>query len=70
MSPFGERFANYKTIPSRPITTTDKRIFYAAGMGDLRIEVPNGEFSSSIVLKDVSHALDMGITIVSVSWIT
>jgi hypothetical protein len=39
-------------------------------MGDLRIEVPNGESSTSIVLKDVLHAPDMGITIVSISQIT
>jgi hypothetical protein len=70
MSPFGKRFANYKSILPCPITTADKRIFYAVGMGDLRIEVPNGESSTPIVLKDVLHALDMGITIVSVSWIT
>jgi hypothetical protein len=63
VSPFGERFANYKSILPCPITTADKRIFYAVGMGDLRIEVPNGESSTPIVLKDVLHALDMGITI-------
>jgi hypothetical protein len=38
--------------------------------GDLRIEVPNGESSTPVVLEDVLHALDMGITIVSISWIT
>jgi hypothetical protein len=70
MSPFGEGFANYKTIILHLITTADKRIFYAVGIGDLRIKVPNGESSTPIVLKDVLYALDMGITIVSVSWIT
>jgi hypothetical protein len=58
------------TIPPCPITATDKRIFYAVGMGDLRIRVPNGESSTPIVLKDVLHAPDMGITIVSISQIT
>jgi transposase InsO family protein len=70
MSPFGQRFANYKTILPHPITAADKRIFYAVGMGDLRIEVPNGKSSTPIGLKDVLHALDMGIIIVSVSCIT
>ena len=70
MSPFGERFANYRTIPPRAITSADKRVFYAVGMGDLRIEVPNGESSTPIMLKDVLHAPDMGVTIVSINRIT
>jgi transposase InsO family protein len=70
MSPFGERFTNYRTIPPRPITAADKRIFYAVGTGDLRIEVPNGESFTPIVLKDVLHAPDMGVTIVSINRIT
>jgi hypothetical protein len=67
MSPFGKQFTNYKTIPLHLITTADKRVFYAVGMGDLKIEVPNGEFFTPIILKDILHASDMGITIVSVS---
>src|SRR5487761_336488 len=70
MSPFRDRFSNYRVIPPRAITAADKRIFYAVGTGDLRIEVPNGESSTPIVLKDVLHAPDMGITIVSINRIT
>jgi hypothetical protein len=69
MSLFGKQFTNYKTIPPCPITTADKRIFYAVGMGDLRIKVPNSKSSTPIVLKDVLQALDIGITVVSISWI-
>src|SRR6267142_2635258 len=70
MLPFGKRFTKYRAIPPRPITAVDKRIFYAVGTGDLRIEVPNGESSTPIILKDVLHALDMGITIVAINCIT
>jgi len=70
MSPFGEHFTNYCTILPCPITAADKRIFYAVGTGDLRIEVPNGKSSTPIILKDVLHALDMGITIVVINCIT
>jgi hypothetical protein len=70
MSPFGKKFTNYKSIPPRPITAADKWIFYAVGTGDLRIKVPNGKSSTPIVLKDVLHAPDLGITIVSISQIT
>jgi hypothetical protein len=42
-------------------------VFYAIGTGDLEIEVPNGESSTSIMLKDVLRAPEMGTTIVSVN---
>jgi hypothetical protein len=48
----------------------DKRIFYTVDMGDLRIEVLNGESFTPIILKDVLYALDMGVTIVSINHIT
>jgi hypothetical protein len=70
MSPFGKKFTNYKSILPCPITAADKQIFYTVGTGDIRIEVPNGESSTPIVLKDVLHALEMGIMIVSISQIT
>jgi hypothetical protein len=70
MSPFGKKFTNYRSILLHPITAADKWIFYTVGTGDLRIEVPNGESSTTIVLKDVLHAPDMSIMIVSISWIT
>jgi len=70
MSPFGKQFTNYHSIPLQAITTADKQVFYAVGTRDLRIKVPNGKSSTPITLKDVLHALDMGTTIVSVSWIT
>ena len=42
-------------------------MFYAVGTGDPEIEVPNGKYPTSILLKDILHAPDMGITIVSIS---
>src|SRR6267142_1025159 len=48
----------------------DKWVFYAVGTGDLRIEVPNGESSTPIILKDVLHAPDMGVMIVTINHIT
>src|SRR6267142_1336683 len=70
MSPFWQKFTKYPPNPTHGITASNKRVFYAVGTGDLRIEVPNGKSSTPITLKDVLHAPDMGITIVSVSWIT
>ena len=67
MSPLRDRFIAYQEILPRPITAVDKRVFYAIGVGDIIIDVPNGESSTPIRLKDVLHAPDMGATIVSIS---
>ena len=70
MSPFRDRFVSYRTITPRAITAADKRVFYAIGEGDLRVEVPNGKSSTSVLLRDALHAPDMGLTVVSISRIT
>jgi len=69
MLPFGKHFTNYCSILPHAITTTDKHIFYAVGMRDLTIEVPNGESSTPVTLKDMLHAPDMGVIIVSINCI-
>jgi len=70
MSPFRHRFLSYREIEPRPITAADKRVFYATGMGDMSIKVPNGESFTTVTLRDVLHAPDMALTIVSISRIT
>ena len=70
MTPFRDRLLNFTSIPSRPITAADKRIFHATGKGDLQIEIPNGKTTTRTLLKDVLYAPDMGLTIVSISRIT
>jgi transposase InsO family protein len=67
MSPFPHRFTNLQSIPPRPITAANNRVFYATGAGDLKIDVPNGTSSTSITLKDALYAPDMGLTVVSIS---
>ena len=67
MSPFWNRFMNYKEIEPCPIQAVDKQIFHAVGLGDLKIEVPRGTSFTPIILKDIFHAPDMGLTIVSIN---
>ena len=67
MLPLHDRFVTYQEIPPRPITAADKRVFYVIGVRDIVIDVPNGESSTQIRLKDALHAPDMGATIVSIS---
>ena len=69
MLPFRDCFMNYKKIELCPIQAADKRIFHAVGLGDLKIEVPKGTSLTPIIFKDVFHALDMGLTIVSINCI-
>jgi hypothetical protein len=67
MLPLRNRFVTYQEILPRPITVADKRVFYAIGTGDIIIDIPNGESSTPIRLKEALHAPDMGATIVSIS---
>lgn len=67
MSPYRDRMENYVSIIPKSITAADKRYFQAIGKGDLRIKIPNGNNSNtSILLKDVLHCPDMGLTLVSI----
>ena len=69
MTPFRHHLINFTPITSCPITAADKRVFHTTGKGDMRVEVPNGNTTTTILLKGVLYAPDMGITIVSISHI-
>ena len=59
---------NYVPIAPESITAADKQYFQAIGKGDLRIRVPNIDSNStSILLKDVLHCPDMGLTLISIA---
>ena len=70
MSPFQHHFTHLHSIPPRAITAANNRVFYATGLGDLGIDVPNGSSSTRIILKDTLYAPDMSLTVVSISKIT
>jgi hypothetical protein len=70
MSPYRDHFENYVAIAPKSITAADKRHFQAIGKGDLRIKIPNGHGTTTVLLKDVLHCPDMGLTLVSIGKIT
>ena len=70
MSPFRHRFTNYHSIPPHTITAVNKHLFYAIGTGDLQIDVPNGDTTTPVLLRDTLHVPDMALTIVSIGRIT
>ena len=70
MSPFRHKFTSYRSITPRPIMAANKRMFFARGIGDLQIRVPNGKFSTAVTLRDTLYAPEIALTVVSVSRIT
>jgi len=69
MSGHHHRFTNFIEIEPKPITAANKRAFHAIRKGDMLIDIPNGDTTSNILLKDVLYAPSMGVTLVSISCI-
>ena len=69
MSPFCSQFISFRPISPHPILAANKRYFYAEGMGDLQIRVPNGESFMPIIPRDTLYAPSMALTMVSISCI-
>lgn len=70
MSPYRHKFINYTSIPPKSITAVDNGTFQAIGQGDIRISIPNGNSTATILLKGVLYAPKLGLTLVSISKIT
>ena len=70
MLPYEDHFKNYVSIAPKPITAADKCYFQAIGKGNLQIKIPNSSGTTTILLKDVLHCPDMGLTLVSIGKIT
>jgi Pol polyprotein len=66
MSLHRKHFVTYESISAHPITAANNKVFHAIGMGDLEVELPNGDKSSRVLLKDVLHAPDMTLTVISI----
>ena len=65
-SPDSSKFANYKLI-NCSITTADGRQLKAVGMGDLKIDMPNGLKMTMMTFKNAIHAPQMAFTLISIS---
>src|SRR5712671_8007599 len=66
MTPHRDKFVTYQRIGPRPIVAADKGVFYAIGKGDMCIQVPNGQKTTEVLLRNTLHAPDMGLTVISV----
>jgi hypothetical protein len=61
------RFENFVETPPIPISAADGRTFYAKGRGDVWLNIPNGDKTTPIMLKDVRYAPDMAFLLISIS---
>ncbi|KAI0739284.1 hypothetical protein C8Q80DRAFT_1065817, partial [Daedaleopsis nitida] len=50
MSPLRHRFVTYEAIPLRDIHAADAHTFRTVGQGDMYVDLPNGQGSTSRVL--------------------
>lgn len=70
MSPYRDWFINFIDIKSHPIGSADNRTFQAVSKGDMYIDMSHETSTCCILLKDVLHAPDMRVMLISVSRIT
>ena len=70
MTPYRHKLLNYTSIPPKSITAVDSGKFVAIGQGNMRISIPNGNTTASILLKGVLYVPKLGLTLVSISKIT
>ena len=67
MSPNREQFLEFRTISPKGVKAANKTIFMATGIGHMKIDIPNGRDSTTVMLKDVLYCPDLGYTLVSLA---
>ncbi|GBE88951.1 Retrovirus-related Pol polyprotein from transposon TNT 1-94 [Sparassis crispa] len=67
MSPYRDAFVTFKAIGLKPITAADGRKFHATGEGTMRIEIPNGDQSTTVMLEDVLYAPEIAFALIPIA---
>jgi len=70
MTPSHHRLTNFQPIQPQGIFTVDKKYFEAIGKEDMLVQVPNGDKSKKIHVKDVLYAPNLSVTLLLVARIT
>ena len=60
------KFVNYRQIHGCEIIVADRHSLKAIGIGDVQIDLPNGNAKTPAMLKDAIHAPDMAFTLISI----
>ena len=61
------RFEKFEATEPIPITAADGRELYSKGRGDVQVNIPNGNSSTALMLKNVRYAPEMAFTLISIS---
>ena len=67
MSPNRELFSEFRIIALKRVKVADKTIFMVTRIGCMKIDIPNGRNSTTIMLKDMLYCPDLGYTLVSLA---
>jgi hypothetical protein len=60
------KFVTYQTVSGPEIYAADGRALRSIGMGNIVINLPNGDESTEVTLRDVFHVPEMTTTLISV----
>jgi hypothetical protein len=63
-----KRFTNLESI-NKSVTTADGHTFQALGVGDIHIDLPNGQTKTTVTLKNTLYAPNIHFTLISLSCI-
>ena len=67
MSPNRGRFTGFRSINPKAVKAANKTIFMATCVGRMKVDIPNGNESTAVMLKDVLYCPDLGYTLVSLA---
>jgi len=70
MIPSRHRLINFQPIQPQGILAADKKHFEAIGKGDMFVQVPNGNKSKKIYVKNMLYTPNFSVTLLSVTHIT
>jgi hypothetical protein len=66
ITPYRDAVTSYTPIPPKSFRAANRKNFNAVGMGEMRINVPNGATTSQLNLTEVLYSPDVGYTLVSI----
>ena len=62
-----DKFANFRKIELKRVKAADKMVFMATGIGDVKINVPNGKDTTAVMVQDVLYCPDLAYTLISLA---
>ena len=67
MSPRRDKFVDFGRIKPKGVKAANKIVFMATGLGNMKINVPNGKDTIAVMLQYVLYCQDLGYTLISLA---